>query len=67
MAPKDILQTLKSSLERESQFEDMPLSMNLEYCEAFAKGTIVKFIEGKWMAFEVMARPIGIYEPLRID
>lgn len=67
MTPKSILQNLQSGLERESQFQDKPVSMNIEHCDSFAKGTILEFIEGKWIAFEVMARPLGPAESLLID
>lgn len=59
MSPKDILLKLQSSLEIDSQFEDRPVSMNIEHCSQFARGTILQFIEGKWIAYEVVARPIG--------
>jgi len=67
MAPKDILQSLKSSLERDSQFEDKVVTMNLEYCDEFARGTIMRFIEGKWVGFEVLARPLGNSSGLQMD
>lgn len=67
MSPKDIIQTLKSGLERESQFEDKTISTHIEYCDKLAKATIMQYCEGKWISFEVLARPLGISEALKFD
>ena len=66
MLPKDLIGALKASLEQQAQFEDKPLSIQVQYDEKLAKATITHFIEGKWISFEVWARPLGETEPLGI-
>jgi hypothetical protein len=65
--PIDILRPLTHSLEREAEFTDKIVKTNIQYCDQLAKATVMQMIEGKWIMFEVLVRPIGSSEPLRID
>lgn len=66
MTPKDLLQSLKNSLDREAPTDITDVSMKIEYCDVLAKATVAKFIEGKWKLFEVFVRPIGASEDIEI-
>ncbi len=64
MAPKNLIQAPKDSLEQQSQFEDKPVSINLQYDEKLAKATISQLIDGQWRVFEVWARDLGVSDPI---
>lgn len=64
MAPKDLIQSLKDNLERESLFEDQPISFEIQYCDRLAKATVARLVEGRWELFEVMVRPLGTSEAI---
>lgn len=59
MAPKDLLQSLKDNLERECSLDYQDVSVKIHVCDRVAKAVVAKFVDGKWMLFEVFARPIG--------
>ena len=66
MSPKDLLQSLKDGLERESSLEDPSISVKIQYCENLGRAIVAKFIEGEWRLFEVFVRPIGTAPDLKI-
>lgn len=62
MTPKDLLQSLKDSLEREASVEIPDIAVRIDACTCNPKATVAKFVEGSWKLFEVTVKPLGISE-----
>lgn len=59
MAPKDLLQVLKSNLERDAEIDNQEVEVKIETCEDMSKATVAKLIDQKWQLFEVYVIPKG--------
>lgn len=66
MLPKDLLQSLKDNLERESSLEFQDVSVRIFTCDKTARAIVAKYVQGKWELFEVFARPIGMVDDISI-
>ena len=66
MLPRDLLQSMKDDLERKSPEDITDVAVKIQSNEILARATVTKFVEGRWLIFEVIARPIGVSRDIEI-
>lgn len=66
MTAKSILQSLKSNLERESQFSEENVLVQMQASEKAYKVTVLIPIEGKVRLIEVTAKDLGISDGINV-
>lgn len=63
MTAKDLIQSLKNNLERESLFTDSEVIVNIQSSdEKSTKATLRMYIEGKIHLLEIHAKDLGVFE-----
>lgn len=67
MTTKDLLQSIKSNLERESLFDDSETLVQIRPNGRTGNATVVASVEGKERVFEVVVRDLGLFESVKIQ